>query len=56
VQTLICVHPKRPIFLFTLSAISIQLSAKELQFNQLADPAMAGLTAPSINVLFMDEY
>jgi hypothetical protein len=28
-----------------LSAVSIQLSAKDLEINQLADPAMAGLNA-----------
>jgi hypothetical protein len=50
------VHPKTLIFCFTLSAVSIQLSAKGLQINQSADPAMAGLKAPSIDVLFMDGH
>jgi hypothetical protein len=33
-----------------------QHSAKVLKINQLADPALAGLIAPSIKVLFMDGH
>jgi hypothetical protein len=36
-EQLVRVHPKTPIFGFALSAVSIQLSAKGLQINQLAD-------------------
>jgi hypothetical protein len=39
-----------------LTQQAVQPSAKGLQVNQLVDHVLAGLIAPSIDVLFMDRH